>query len=445
MIAVRNTGILCFQCILCVLVALAWGIFLIRYFNLEVGYGATRYTPPPPPESALENAIAYVGADNHIWILQLDSPAQPPKRISNGSAQYVQPTWSPDGKWLAYIGAKNGQRNIYLNTINGDAQYTLYANRDARPFYLMWSSEGDRLGYLQSTQDKVELRHLLIRAPKSTHLSARASRVYFNWAPEGNRMITHADGELQLHGQNKDTVATLDIGLYRMQAPVWDAKRELTYFVRRRDTDYKNCLYRANTDFTAIEEVTELPGSCRMIISPDGQYLAFLGAREYSISTYWASHQGVAYIISTEEGKIHTLFEDEVVALFFSPDSKKIALLMRFWGYAKQPMQHFWNVESRYLDPETRSILMHQWVLYDIENDTLKPLYAFNSTRRFQGVLSYFDQYHNSHSFWSPDSRYLLTAEQDNDQNPRIWILDTEDEEAPRHVANGSFAVWSWQ
>jgi TolB protein len=75
----------------------------------------------------------------------------------------------------------------------------------------------------------------------------------------------------------------------------------------------------------------------------------------------------------------------------------------------------------------------------------LQPLVAFRPTRSFLFILPYFDQYAQSIRLWSPDSRYLVYSHQDSAQQAGIWVVDTEGEEAPRRLADGVLAVWSWQ
>jgi len=62
-------------------------------------------------------------------------------------------------------------------------------------------------------------------------------------------------------------------------------------------------------------------------------------------------------------------------------------------------------------------------------------------------VVPYFDQYAQSLTFWSPDSRYLLLAGTPLGCERGIYFIDTTLASGDRvtHAGPGEFAVWSWQ
>ena len=47
--------------------------------------------------------------------------------------------------------------------------------------------------------------------------------------------------------------------------------------------------------------------------------------------------------------------------------------------------------------------------------------------------------------FWSPDSRYLIYSDQESSGQVGVWIADAQGQEAPRRLAEGTLAVWSWR
>ncbi len=57
--------------------------------------------------------------------------------------------WSPDGKKIAYISAASGQRNVWLVEANGSGNAQLTENTDANLFLYcpLWSSDGEQIAY----------------------------------------------------------------------------------------------------------------------------------------------------------------------------------------------------------------------------------------------------------------------------------------------------------
>jgi hypothetical protein len=58
-----------------------------------------------------------------------------------------------------------------------------------------------------------------------------------------------------------------------------------------------------------------------------------------------------------------------------------------------------------------------------------------------------FNQYAQSHRFWSPDGRYLVYADRDRALVERVWLVDTWAERGadPIPVDAGSIGFWSWK
>jgi hypothetical protein len=85
-------------------------------------------------------------------------------------------------------------------------------------------------------------------------------------------------------------------------------------------------------------------------------------------------------------------------------------------------------------------------MIYHVETEELEPLVSFDPTVDFLQLIPFFDQYHLSLTFWSPDSRYLVISKENADETSgTIWIVDTSGEEEPREVAEGTLGIWSWQ
>jgi hypothetical protein len=87
-----------------------------------------------------------------------------------------------------------------------------------------------------------------------------------------------------------------------------------------------------------------------------------------------------------------------------------------------------------------------RWWIYEVAADKLDPLISFTPTGEFLQTVPYFDQYHLSLTFWSPDSRYLvLTKSNASGPGGTVWVVDTSGEKEPQQVGEGTIAVWSWQ
>jgi Tol biopolymer transport system component len=81
------------------------------------------------------------GEDNsEIWINELKRQVN--TRLTFGSGASSTPVWSPDGRWIAYVGIR-GENNLYRKATNGMGEEELLLKGDARNRALAdWSPDG---------------------------------------------------------------------------------------------------------------------------------------------------------------------------------------------------------------------------------------------------------------------------------------------------------------
>ncbi len=98
-----------------------------------------------PVESPDGKRMAF-SAMTHLYIIDL--PNGKPRRLLSGDSREFQPTWSPDGKWLAYVTWSNAGGQLWKVPAEGGApvQLTktpaLYSNP-------VWSPDGTRIVLLR--------------------------------------------------------------------------------------------------------------------------------------------------------------------------------------------------------------------------------------------------------------------------------------------------------
>jgi len=77
-----------------------------------------------------------------IWVLP---PGESPRAFLTGEGGLAYPTFSPDGRWLAYVSRANGTRSVYVRPYPGPGAPTLVAGGEA--LAPAWSRDGGRLYY----------------------------------------------------------------------------------------------------------------------------------------------------------------------------------------------------------------------------------------------------------------------------------------------------------
>jgi len=91
-----------------------------------------------------EGVIAYLEADD-IWVLP---PGGDPKPFFTSEAVEADATFSPDGRWLAYVSDRSGRREVYVRPYPGPEPVTLISGEGG--INPAWSPDGREIYYLRA-------------------------------------------------------------------------------------------------------------------------------------------------------------------------------------------------------------------------------------------------------------------------------------------------------
>jgi TolB protein len=96
--------------------------------------------------------IAYssLGSDANLWIIP--SAGGTPRQITTHPGADTEPTWSPDGRKLAFVSDRSGNQDIWIIGIDGEdaLQVTTDPAIDRSPH---WSPDGMRIVFVSDRGD----------------------------------------------------------------------------------------------------------------------------------------------------------------------------------------------------------------------------------------------------------------------------------------------------
>ncbi|NUM43729.1 MAG: PD40 domain-containing protein [Anaerolineales bacterium] len=258
-----------------------------------------RPTPPPstappsgqtPPTHTSNGLIAYLGTDGNLYTV--DATGGPPTPITEnahpqqpgGTFQlYQHPTWSPDGRHLAFValefsGGEQTARLLVADPLT--AQTTeIFTAEDEAPFYLYWSPDNETVSFLTSgtTASELSLRLAFLNGAPS-RVADTGQPYYWVWSPDGAEIFAHKGGaqttnpEARLsHFFSADgKTETFDLEPGRFQAPGWSP--DGAHFLAATG----DALVVFDRDGNIAETITDYAVSISATWSPDGKSLAYL-------------------------------------------------------------------------------------------------------------------------------------------------------------------------
>ena len=169
-------------------------------YILDVGTGATEpLTGVPPDSSALAAAVSPDGTriafdaeadgSRQVWVMDADGTDL--ERVTDGF-EAIEPTWSPDGRRLAYTGmAEDGLRTIFvLDLASGETGPVTSERSDV--FGADWSPDGESIAYQVEHGDGWRLRSIDLRSGDVVTLccdrpDSMASDA--DWSPDGELLV----------------------------------------------------------------------------------------------------------------------------------------------------------------------------------------------------------------------------------------------------------------
>lgn len=393
-------------------------------------------------KSPIKNKIAFVGNDRNLWLVSPEGSDL--RQVTDDGRGYRFPTWSKDGQFLAFIGP--GEKNnaaLYVTPAGNSTPSIVFNDPQSAPFYLYWSPDGHSITFLTQEESSMSMRLANTEAGTSRIL-AQGAPFYWAWSPAGDRVFMHVGGSRAISEQahlsileNREDANRIELGLApgRFQAPDWSSDGTNIFYIAT-GVDGQEGIYKMNAETLEQALITGLTGYAFIVLSPTDEQVAYLQIEEDDQAPF-----GTAYLVDANGASGGKRLTDHPVgSMYWSPDGTKLALLTigrrndgstaRAGGLAAPLPQE----------------IVFRWLIYHLETEELELLTSFFPTRDFLQTVPYFDQYHLSLTFWSPDSRYLVITKREEDSTDgTIWVLDTDGVEEPRQIGEGSLAVWSWQ
>lgn len=329
-----------------------------------------------------------------------------------------QPTWSPDGRLVAWASVSASGASVSIGRAAGGSVRS-YETPFA-VYYMQWRPDGRALGMLGSpVPNRVSLAILDLDRGAVIPMNSSTS-YYFHWSPEGNELITRL-GQTSLALLDPDTgdASPLEAAVpanSHFQAPAWTNEGRSILYVRPsgpggedpgNPEEQGDELVIHDLDTGEIEVVGAGAGYFNFSLSPDGESVAY--------STQNLGANTAMRVVYLATGRTEEIDAPDAFAWQWSPDSSKILLL----GAGADSM-----TVSVY---ESGNITRYQDIL---PTDTF-----------LRSYLLFWGQYDLSHNLWAPDSSGFVYAA--FDRNADYVFFQPLEEENPILVGPGSMAAFA--
>jgi Tol biopolymer transport system component len=382
---------------------------------------ATSAGPSPTVASdvaGLTGRLAVLDADGHLVTMNPDGSDEIMlDEVEPGTSQVRQPTWSPDGRSVAWVHvevSEAGALSASIATAGDDGTRPSTSRTAVVPFYLSWDPTSSRIAYLGAPSDTFIELGVLEAAGRNSGTSLDAGQpVFFSWGPEGDQLLVHIGAErldrLALDGSTSavgDRPGTFSV-------PVWTADGKTLVYSSVDEGGQRLVARNVNAD--RGRPLVPYEGLIAFVVSPDGERVAFQVIQPGRILPL--------SVIDVDGGETVEIVDAPMASFFWSPDGERLL----------------------YLDPDPLpddTGLWFRWGVWDGTSSFVTPRFALSQLISVE-YLQFFEQYAQSMRLWSPDSRAFAYPGTSEDGQEGIWIQSARPDRAPVLVAEGDFVAWS--
>jgi tricorn protease len=167
------------------------------------------------------------------------------------SVREMDPTWSPDGRWIAYLSDRSGEYEIYTRAQDGSGEERQVTHDgDTWRFPPRWSPDGTRLAFGDKKQ---RLRYVDVESGSVVDVDTSEGNDIqdYRWSPDSRWLVyTKVDeaflSSIYVYSLEQERVHRLTDDLTNDYQPVFDPEGRYLYFLSDRDYDLTFSGYEFN-------------------------------------------------------------------------------------------------------------------------------------------------------------------------------------------------------
>jgi len=243
-------------------------------------------------------AIIYNGRELHVksnlGIYTVNADGSNLRNLTSHSSFDIFPSWSPDGKKIAFVSFRDGNGEIYVMNADGSNQHNLTNRPDIQALFPCWSPDGTKIAFVGCDIPNVTIEgditvsqvadyacNIYIMNTNGSNLHSLNELVndpsvnwFLSWSPDGSQIafVSLRDGNAEIYVANTDGSNQHNItnNPTTDMLPIWSPDGKKIAFISFRDEDKRPEIYVMNVDGSDQHKLTN-----HSWVIPDGEFTMF--------------------------------------------------------------------------------------------------------------------------------------------------------------------------
>jgi TolB protein len=227
-------------------------------------------------------------------IYRIDANGTNLVNLTNHPARDSTPSWSPDGKKIAFMSDRSGRWEIYTINADGtkplaitrntpaDANYNLLDEKNFIAFNFTWSPDSKKIAFVLEHGDKSGIH--VVNADGTNQMRLTEPNLFLSWAPalswspDGKR-IAFADYfkgifVINADGTNLVRLTKSDEVFKPIRHPSWSPNGTKILFTAQGRNEQGSQIWVVTADGTRLTKLTSEWSANTAVWSPDGSMIA---------------------------------------------------------------------------------------------------------------------------------------------------------------------------